>query len=347
MKNLLYIFISLFILTSCEEEIVLELPLTSDKVVVEGYIQPSYPIFLQLTNSSGYFDEMSENEMENVFINDANVSVIRISDGMEKSLVYNSFDDKSSVGIYSDMNMENPFVFDNTFAKVGERYKLEIIYNNDTITSITGIPYIESEAEKMIDSIWFVEDPLFPNYGDFHMSYNDADTLGNNIMLESKRTTYFEDSIPLSEPLFIKSLWGTVRNDFEGFNGVKNFVTYFDRGENSMFGGRGDMHDRKQEARFGNFQTEHIDEETGDTLLADEVLIRISQIERAPFEFWRSTEFQEQTNGNPFAEPMNLQTNVKNGLGVWEGKGAIYYKVIAKKDTTFTERYTPEIFEAF
>ena len=198
----------------------------------------------------------------------------------------------------------------------------------------------------MIDSVWFVEDPLFPNYGDFYFSYNDADTIGNNIMLESKRIYHFEDSKSVPDLLFVKALWGKVRNDFEGFNGVKNFVSYFDRGESEMFS-MGEGHGEKKDALFGNFQTEHINHTTGLIISADEVLIRISQIEESPFEFWRSTEFQEQMNGNPFAEPMNLQHNIVGGLGVWEGKGSIYYKVIAKKDTTFTERYIPDILESF
>ena len=88
MKNIFYIFLIAMFITSCEEEITLELPDTTDKVVVEGYIQPSYPIFLQLTKSSGYFDEISENELANVFINNAAVSVTRISDGSSKDLIF-------------------------------------------------------------------------------------------------------------------------------------------------------------------------------------------------------------------------------------------------------------------
>ncbi|MDP7567065.1 MAG: DUF4249 family protein [Flavobacteriales bacterium] len=344
-RNLLYLILATILLFSCEEEITLELPETTDKVVVEGYIQPSYPIFLQLTKSSGYFDEISENELANVFINNANVIVTRMSDNTSLQLYFNAIDSLGDIGIYSDMSIDNPIGFNPEFARIDERYKLEVIYNDDTITSITGIPNIESETEKMIDSVWFIEDPLFPNYGDFYMSYNDADTLGNNIMLESKRISHhIGDNIYESDPLFVKALWGKVRNDFEGLNGIKNFETYFDRGENEMFGGM--EHGGKRDPLIGNFQTEHLDDSLG-YLQADIALIRISQIERAPFEFWRSTEFQEQMNGNPFAEPMNLQHNIVNGLGVWEGKGAIYYKVIAKKDTTFTERYTPELFEAF
>lgn len=346
MKNMFYFFLVALLISSCEEEIKLKLPDTTDKVVVEGYIQPSYPIFLQITRSSAYFDEISENELANVFIKNAEVSVTRLNDGEKKDLNFIPF---GVMGAYTDFNPFDTLSFDYSFAQVGKRYRLQIIYNNDTITSVTGIPNIESEAEKMIDSVWFVEDLLFPNYGDFYFSYNDADTIGNNMMLESKRIVHYWESESeidsVSDLLFVKALWGAVRNDFEGFNGVKNFVSYFDRGE--IDGTSGATYGEKEDALLGNFQTEYIDESTGLIILADEVLIRISQIERAPFEFWRSTEFQDQMNGNPFAEPMNLQHNIVGALGVWEGKGSIYYKVIAKKDTTFTDRYIPDIFESF
>ena len=100
----------------------------------------------------------------------------------------------------------------------------------------------------------------------------------------------------------------------------------------------------KRNGDFGNFQASQKD--TAEIWqLADTVIIRFSQINEASFVFWRDTEYQEQTNGNPFAEPINLSHNINGGFGIWEGKGAIYFKVIAQKDTTFTERYFPDIFE--
>jgi hypothetical protein len=188
-----------------------------------------------------------------------------------------------------------------------------------------------------------VEDELFPGFGDFYFSYNDADTMGNNIMLEAKRIYHYDFENEKNTPdfRFTKALWGAVRNDFEGFNGVKNFVSYFDRGEDNIFG---NAHGIKRNGDSGNFQASQKD--TAEIWqLADEVIIRFSQINEASFVFWRDTEYQEQTNGNPFAEPINLSHNINGGFGIWEGKGAIYFKVIAQKDTTFTERYFPDIFE--
>jgi hypothetical protein len=325
---------------SCEEEITLEMPDNKEKVVVEGYIQPNYPIVVQLTSSKGYFDEITENELMDVFLSDVtDIKVIRNSDKEFIELEYIPLFD--AVGFYSDASNFNP-----NFAKFGESYTLEIIYNGDTITANTNIPFIETEEEPIVDSIWFVEDELFPGYGDFYMLYNDHDTMGNNIMLESKRIFHYnlEEEKNTPDFKFVKALWGAVRNDFEGFNGVKHFETYFDRGEDAVFG---DMGGRKKDGEFGNFnmRKDTIIEDSLITIYsADTVLIRLSQIDEASFNFWRGTEYQEQTNGNPFAEPINLSHNINGGFGIWEGKGAVYFKVVAEEDTAFTVRYTPKPF---
>jgi len=186
-----------------------------------------------------------------------------------------------------------------------------------------------------------VEDEQFPGYGDFYFSYNDPDTMGNNIMLESKRVYHYnvdsEKNIP--DWKFVKAQWGAVRNDFEGFNGLKHFETYFDRGIDGVSGATSEG---KRREEFGNFNMSSIDS-IGNTIPADTVLIRLSMIDEASFNFWRDTEYQEQTNGNPFAEPINLSHNINGGLGIWEGKGAIYIKVVAQKDTSFIERYIPAL----
>ncbi len=336
-NNIIYFLVTSLFLISCEEEITLELPDTKAKVIVEGYIQPNYPIVVQLTSSKGYFDPITENELLDVFLSDVtDIKVIRKSDKTERLLTFVQLDSLGQVGVYSDLES-----FSADFAQFGERYTLEIVYNGDTIRSTTNIPFIETEEEPIVDSLWFVEDEEFPGYGDFYMSYNDNDTMGNNIMIESKRIL---SPLGAEDPNFVKALWAPVRNDFEGFNGVKHFETLFERGEGSAI--FADQDRGNKDAETGNFNMSQIDS-LGKEIPADEVIIRLSQIDEKSFKFWRSTDLQEQMSGNPFGEPMNLESNITNGLGIWEGKGAVYFKVVAKKDTIFTERYTPNIFEAF
>ena len=38
----------------------------------------------------------------------------------------------------------------------------------------------------------------------------------------------------------------------------------------------------------------------------------------------------EYTGGNPFSSPIPIQTNIKNGLGVWGGYGSIYDTIFPK-----------------
>ena len=79
----------------------------------------------------------------------------------------------------------------------------------------------------------------------------------------------------------------------------------------------------------------------------DIVLIKFCQIDKPSLKFWRSVVRQFTTNGNPFSEPMNLVSNINNGLGCWTGYGAVYYKVPIIKDTTIFEEYTPKIIDIF
>ena len=58
MKRLLFIFLCFF---SCEEEISLNFPIESQKLVVEGGIEPNMPPYVILSKNQGYFDEINVN----------------------------------------------------------------------------------------------------------------------------------------------------------------------------------------------------------------------------------------------------------------------------------------------
>ena len=71
--------------------------------------------------------EFSENELMEIGITDANVKVIRNSDKEEITLNFIAFDSTSSLGIYTEFDLNNPFSFNPDFARFGESYKLQII----------------------------------------------------------------------------------------------------------------------------------------------------------------------------------------------------------------------------
>jgi hypothetical protein len=116
----------------------------------------------------------------------------------------------------------------------------------------------------------------------------------------------------------------------------ESFETYFPRPGDNGF-------------PTGKYNSTH-SKDCNDTLVTfknDVVLIKFCQIDEPSVQFWRGLVRQAGTNGNPFAEPMNLSSNITNGLGIWTGYGAVYYKVPIIKDTTIFEEYSPEIEDIF
>ena len=115
-----------------------------------------------------------------------------------------------------------------------------------------------------------------------------------------------------------------------------NFSTYFARS------GRVDDDD----GVFLPFDAERIID--GDIVKADIVLLRISHVNIQTYKFLRGAYLMENSNGNPFAEPINLSSNIDGGLGIWAGYGVSYYYIPIVPDTVIYNTYDGvEVFEIF
>lgn len=376
MKQIILPITILLSLTSCEKFFEFEKEVdfsqgnTDKKIVVQAVIQSGYPAYAILTQSEPYFDPVTDQSIANIFVTDAEVSITNNEgvianlvniEKIDPSLFSNNQDiisvidsiKKTLPGLYIQID----YLLE--FSRPNSRYNLEIIHNTDTLTATTTIP-----SEHPMDSVWFKvdENAARPNLGNFWFHYSDPDTLGNTIMIEHKRLFHTKEtqwgnnpppgtpanSISIKDvedPFFVKALWGFVRNDFEGLNGT-SFDTYFQRGtSNNLLVDTQEM-DFEQEEN-GYFKSGKSILSHDREIYPDTVLLRLSQIDYNSFLFWRSADFQSSSGGNPFAEPINLQSNINNGLGIFYGQAAIYYKVVAKEDTVYTERYYPSLTEIF
>jgi len=379
MKKLIYFILPILLLSSCEkffefeQEVGFSQESTESKIVVQSVIQPGYPAYAIVTKTEPYFSAVTNETIDNLFITDADV---RVSNAKGESVELVNISDIPPFGIeevdatldsiailFPGFYIEWPFNIIlpppyNTIAKTGERFNISVVVNGDSLLATTTIP-----NEHLMDSLWFEVDELapLPNLGNFWFHYSDPDTLGNTIMIEHKRLAhtkevFWGDNPPqgtapntftvkqTSDPLFAKALWGYVRNDFEGLNGT-SFDTYFQRGNlSSTLTASFDevIFEQDEEGYFKAGQTlpEH-----NKNVYPDTVLVRLSQIDNNSYLFWRSVDYQASSNGNPFAEPINLQSNVSNGYGVFYGQASVYYKLIAIEDTTYIERYYPLITE--
>ena len=375
-KLILLLFCS--VLFSCEgffdmeKELDLTGPETESKIVVQGVVQAGYPAYVLLTRSAPYFSPVNSSTYGNLFITDAVVkmkkrdgqsvdlvNVNQITTGVEEIDSMLDYMSQQYPGFYVEwpfdiLNFSN-LPYNDVIGDYGGRYDLEVIWNNDTITSTTTIP-----QDHTVDSVWFELDPLAQrdSLGNFWFRYSDPDTLGNTLMFESKRLAHIKEWInpqdetqinayKLRDPLYARALWGFVRSDFEGANG-NSFISFFQRGNiSSLISSEYDDLVYEDDER-GYFKM-------GQSVLGhdyyihpDTVLIRISQIDNKSYLFWRSLEYQQSSNGNPFAEPLNLQSNIEGGFGVWYGQSSTYFKAIAKEGVVYRadeDRYYPFINE--
>jgi hypothetical protein len=342
MKNYLMIFFSL-ILFSCQEEITLDLPQSASKLVVEGYIEPGFPPYVILTKNQGYFDPIDPNTYNDLFVTDAeSVIVWYYNDNGEKEIrILERIEGLDSLPpIYTvsvsdyDFLDENPSPYE--FSKAERTYYLEIKWNNDTITAQTFIP-----KATPLDSLWVEQSETADSTYkcDIRAVYSDPADQQNNILIKSKRLqhyTFNEDSCKSkNKPDFLLKLVDAGSDIL--ING-ESFETYFPRPRDN--GGFPN----------GKYNAYHTSECKDGTILErdkDIVLIKFCQIDEPSMKFWRGLVRQAGTNGNPFAEPANLVSNINGGLGVWTGYSPVYYLVPIVKDTTIFEQYTPKIGDIF
>ena len=334
MKKYLF-FISIFFI-SCQDEITLDLPQAENKLVVEGAIENGFPPYIIITKNQGYFDEISIDTYSNLFINDIDsVKIWYYSEGVKVSKILEQIIGLDSLPpIYTDLSY-----FNNTdnyeFSKVGRTYFLEIKWNDQIITSETTIP-----TPTPLDCLWVEQSETADKEFkcDIRALYSDPAEVQNNILIKSKRIQHYErkDSLDCNvenKPDFSLKL---IDSETDVLINGQSFETYFPRPKESGF-------------PSGGYNSTHV-KDCNDSVVEfknDVVLIKFCQIDEPSMKFWRGVVRQVGTNGNPFAEPMNLSSNINGGLGIFTGYGAVYYKVPIIKNTTIFDTIKPNIIDIF
>ena len=348
-----YSYIISLLLISCQEEITLDLPQSQDKIVVEGSIENGFPPYVILTKNQGYFESIDESTYNNLFIDADTVKVWYINDtgGKEIKFLEKIMGFDSLPPIYTDIehltNLAATTEIPYDFSQAGRTYYLEIKWNNQIISSSTTIPEVTP-----LDCLWVEksENGAKEFQYDIRALYSDPADQNNNILVKSKRVQHFEykDSLECNvkdRPDFSLKIIDAGADVL--ING-QSFETYFPRPKDSG--------NPFPNGNYNAYHTEICDVSliedsliVGDTLVFKEdiVLIKYCQIDEPSLKFWRGLIRQVGTNGNPFAEPLNLVSNITNGLGIFTGYGSAYYMVPIVKDTVIFEQYTPEIIDIF
>jgi hypothetical protein len=181
--------------------------------------------------------------------------------------------------------------------QAGKTYTLTVVADGKTVTSVTTIP-----QPVPLDSVWFKIQEGRDTLGYAWAHLTDPDTIGNCYRWFAKRL--HKDKRFLPPP-------GSVFED-KFING-KSFDFAYNRGTEPNSTAADDTNDER-----GFFKR-------GDT-----IAIKFCAIDRTHFEFWRLEIIQEQNNGNPFASPAPIPTNINGGLGIWGGYSSTYDTIIAQ-----------------
>lgn len=301
MKKIIAI-IFIFTLVACEKEVNIKLSDSVKKIVVEGVIEYNEVPYVILTKSVGFFDKIDFNAVQ--YVKGAVVTVEDINTSKMITLKEYSLDttignQKFSYSIYGpDFNDPNAMKFKGEF---NHTYRLGINYNNEYFESIASMP-----ENPGLDSIWL--EPVKGKEDSFKLVraiYVDPDTFGNCVRLLTQTKRYIKNGKP---ELFFSS-FNTVYDD-DIINGTKlplSIYLGYDKTQNIP------------QNEFANI---------GYVRKGDTVTIKWSAIDKRVFKFWETLSFSASSVGNPFASPVQVETNVKGALGVWGAYGNYFYTII-------------------
>ncbi len=291
-------FITLCIITSiafasCERSVDFDINTVEPKLVVEATIENGEPPLVYLSTSLGFFSSIDRNTLSQSFVRNAEVYV---SNGIKvhKLKEYAIPVTGGYNFYYYSSDPASPVT-----AFVGElnkNYSLRIVTNGKEYTATTTIP----DTTRHIDSLFWKKAPVGnpPEKVSVMVRAKDKPGYGDYVRYFTKRN---------SEPFYpgLTSVY-----DDQVIDGT-SYEIQVERGI--------DRNDGTTEG-YSFFNK-------GDT-----VTLKLSNIDKATFDFWRTMEFSYQSVGNPFATPVKVSSNISNnGLGYFGGYATQYRTIIIPK----------------
>ena len=300
MKRLIYF--SIFILfTSCTKEVLVDIPGYEKQIVIDGTIETGQPAIVLLSRSANIYSPTNLEAYLNGFISGATVVVSdgNVTDTLLEICTNNLPPGTEELaaaffGIPIDqlinLNLCGYFSTQIT-GEVGKTYSLSVEVDGESFTASTSIL-----IPTPLDSLFWKAEAPFENHGWSWAVLSDPLGLNDAYRWEVKRLNILPDGS--QNPLFYKP-FGPFFDDvfFDG-------LTFEFAFENPI-----------------SFQDETIEDQyRGYYEQGDTILVKLSKLGKAEFEFFEKKYNQIYTAGNPFATPTNIPTNISGGaLGVWAG----------------------------
>lgn len=293
MKHLICLFIVSILFLSCEKDINFDLKYAEPVLVVDAQIENGEVPTVALSRSLSFFSKINIDILANSFVHNAEVT-------MSNGTVTHKFKEYTvplgngySIYYYGIDSSSLATAFIGEFNK---QYDLTIKADGQVYTAKTTIPALT----KIFDSLWTKAPP--PNVDTskrvLMTRVIDPPGLGNYIRYFTKKNS--ERFLP-------------------GFNSVFPDEVV----DGTTYSGQVDPGvDRNLELPAGD-----------DKFFArgDTISFKLSNIDKATFNFWNTWEFNQQSIGNPFSQPGKVIGNISNGaLGAFCGYASKVQTIIAR-----------------
>ena len=285
-----YLLFLLLVLQSCERTIDIKLDDVTPKLVVEAVIENERPPVVYLTKSVNYFSRIDLDTLVNSFVHNADVFV---SNGTLTHKL-KEYAVPITNGLYVHYYSIDSTNLSTAFiGELNHAYTLKIIYNGSEYLASTRIPNIT----KRIDSLYWKRaggsNP--PEKVALMLKATDPPGLGDYVRYFTKQNSH--PFYPGLNSVFDDQVIDNSTYDVQVEKGVNRNVS--------------------QPEGFAFF-------DKGDT-----VTLKLSNIDKATYDFWRTMEFTYISVGNPFSAPTRVLSNISNnGLGYFGGYASQYKTII-------------------
>jgi hypothetical protein len=277
-------------LAGCEKKIDIRLHDQPDKLVIEATIENGQAPLVILSKSVGYFSKISPEILAQTFVHGADVFV---SNGtLTHKLKEYAVPRGNGITFYF-YSIDSANLATSFAGEINHHYSLRVVAGGKEYTATTTIP----EITKRVDSVWWKKVPFTSDTSKVFVMVKVTDRPGYGDYIRYYTKTNREPFYPPYNSTFDDLLIDGTTYEIQVDKGVDRNVTQMD--EENFF-------------------------RRGDT-----VQLKLSNIDKASFDFWRTMEFSYATVGDPFSTPTKVLSNIKgDALGYFGGYASQYRSII-------------------
>ena len=290
MRHIFLLIFTTFILASCEKGVTFDLEESSPKIVVEATIETNRAPFVILSKSQNFYAQITPDILEASFVRNADVYV---SNGTVTHKLKEYTVALATGYTFYFYSIDSSNLSTAFVGQTNTPYSLRIVAEGKEYTASTKIPAIT----RSIDSLFWKQAPGSNDTNKVALMVRATDRAGygDYIRYFTKRNS--EPFYPAFNSVYDDQIIDGTSYEIEVERGV----------------------DRTQD-----LPDDYTLFDKGDT-----VTLKLCQIDKATYDFWRTMEFSYGSIGNPFASPTKVLSNISNNaLGYFGGYAPQFRTII-------------------